>query len=112
MRLTGSLRMVFGVKTRKWLKLRLEIFFKTIFDEELGLQVRLDNVGFNTIYSDDNVMLVGAFSEEEVKNVVWSCNSSKSSGSDGFNFGFPKFCWDCLKEDILVALNDSANSRK
>jgi len=48
------------------------------------------------------MMLVGALSEEEFKNAVWSCDNSKSPGLDGFNFGFIKFCWDCLKEDILA----------
>ncbi len=33
-------------------------------------------------------MLVEDISKEEVKFVVWSCESLKSPGPDGFNFGF------------------------
>jgi len=57
-------------------------------------------------------MLAGAFSEKEVNNAVWSCDSSKSLEPDDFNFCFIKFYWDCLKEDILVAVNDFTNSGK
>lgn len=35
-------------------------------------------------------MLTEAFSEEEIKRVVWDCESSKSPGLDGVNFGFIK----------------------
>ena len=44
----------------------------------VGPQVRLGNVSFNSISDIDNEMLVSSFSEEEVKFVVWSCDSSKS----------------------------------
>jgi len=54
-------------------------------------------------------MLVENISEEEVKFVVWSCESSKSPSSDGFNFGFLKFCWEILKEDVLKAVNEFAD---
>lgn len=93
-------------------KAKVRYFFKSKFDRDLGLQVRLDNVGFNTIFRVDNAMLVGAFLEEEIKNGVWRCDSSKSHGPDGFNFGFIKFCWDCLKKNILLAVNDFANRGK
>jgi len=53
-------------------------------------------------------MLVGEFSEEEVKAAIWGCDSSKSPGSDGFNFEFIKSCWDILKEDVVLAVKDFA----
>jgi len=56
----------------------------------------------------NNRMLVEDISEEEVKFVVWSCDSSKSPGPDDFNFGFLKLCWEILKEDILKAVNEFA----
>jgi len=46
-------------------------------------------------------MLVGTISEVNVKEAVWICDSGKSPGSDGFNFGFIKFSWDIIKGDIL-----------
>jgi len=89
-------------------KAKVGDFFKAKFDGVSRPQVRLDNVCFNSISSDDNALLVRAFSEEEVKTTVWNCDSSKSLGSDAFNFSFINFCCDCLKEDILSAMNDFA----
>ena len=93
-------------KDKKVVKSTVEEFFKARFTRESEPLVRLDNVQFNTISDEDNELLVGVVSEEEVNNVVWSCDSSKSPGPDGFNFSFIKFCWDCLKEDIVLAIND------
>jgi len=40
--------------------------------------VRLDNVRFKDISREDNEMLVGIIFEDEVKEAVWNCDSSKS----------------------------------
>ncbi|GKV07784.1 hypothetical protein SLEP1_g19505 [Rubroshorea leprosula] len=40
------------------------------------------------------------FSEEEIKNAVWDCESSKSPGPDGFNFKFVKCMWEDIKSEI------------
>lgn len=52
-------------------------FFKSRFDKEVELPVRLDNASFNSITDEDNEMLVEGMSEDEVKLVVWSCDTSK-----------------------------------
>jgi len=54
------------------------------------------------------IMLVEDISEE-VKFAVWSCESSKSPGPDGFNFSFLKFCWEILIEDVLKPMNEFAD---
>jgi len=87
-------------------------FFMTKFDRIEGPQVRLDNVQFNSIFGANNDTLVGSFSEEEIKNAVWSCDNPKSPGSDGFNFEFIKFSWDVIKKDIILAVNDFAKYGK
>lgn len=45
-------------------------FFKSRFVKSEGVLMRLDNVNFNSINGEDNNMLVGLFSEEEVKSTV------------------------------------------
>jgi len=45
-------------------------------------------VSFKTISGADNASLVGIISEEEIKEAIWNCDSSKSPGPDEFNFGF------------------------
>ena len=54
-------------------------------------------------------LLVSIFSEEEVRDAIWGCDSSKSLGPDGFNFGFIKSCWDILKKDVMNAVKDFAD---
>jgi len=84
-------------------------FFKSRFEGVDEVPVRLDNVQFSSVSVEENRMLVEDISDEEVKFAVWSCESSNSPGPDGFNFGFSKFCWEILKEDVLKAVNEFAN---
>lgn len=46
------------------------------------------NFSIKKISASDNLMLTMKFSEEEVREAIISCDSSKSPGPDGFNFGF------------------------
>jgi len=80
--------------------------FKDRFDKYEEILVRLGNVSFNSITEDANSMLVGFFSEEEVKSIIWSCDSSKSPSPDDFDFGFIKFGWEFLKVDIISTVNE------
>jgi len=56
------------------------------------MQVRLDEVHFDTISKEDNEGLIRNITDEKIKEIVWECDSSKSPGLDGFNFGTIKFC--------------------
>ncbi|KAL6562915.1 hypothetical protein OROHE_005502 [Orobanche hederae] len=50
--------------------------------------------------------LISAFSEAEVKDAVWSCDSDRSPGPDGFNFGFIMAFWEVIKDDIFKVLRE------
>lgn len=50
-------------------------------------------------------MLVGSFTEEEIKLAVWECGSEKSLGPNGINFKFIKQFWQILKPDFLRFLD-------
>jgi len=50
--------------------------------------------------------LTKPFSLEEVMQAVWDCDSFKSSGPDGINFGFIKQFWELLKEDFMRFLTE------
>nr|GEY26716.1 putative RNA-directed DNA polymerase, eukaryota, reverse transcriptase zinc-binding domain protein [Tanacetum cinerariifolium] len=47
---------------------------------------------------------------EEIKMVVWDCDSQKASGPDGFSFMFLKTYWDLLKDDVLEAVRHAFDS--
>ena len=50
----------------------------------------LGGIEFQTLGSEENSFLVAPFSEEEIKDVVWSCDGNKCPGPDGFNLRFIK----------------------
>lgn len=49
---------------------------------------------------------LGVFTEQEIKNAIWSCDSNGSPGPDGFTFGFSKENWNTLKGDIVTMMDD------
>jgi len=67
--------------------------------------VRLGYVEFKNMLLEISLSLISYFTEEEVKEVVWLCESSKSSEPDDFNFNFIKNNWDVLKHDVVVTMH-------
>ncbi|GKU89787.1 hypothetical protein SLEP1_g3881 [Rubroshorea leprosula] len=61
-------------------------YFKGLFSEEEWQRPKLDGISFKQIDKADNDFLTATFSEEDIKNAMWDCDSSKSPGTDGFNF--------------------------
>ena len=49
----------------------------------------------------EGVGLIKPFSLDEVKAAVWDCDSFKSPGPDGINFGFIKDFWHEMKDEIM-----------
>jgi hypothetical protein len=62
---------------------------------------RVDDLHFSTLTTAEGGNLVKPFSIEEVHAAIWDCDSFKSPGPDGINFGFLKEFWPELKEDIM-----------
>ncbi|MCI10673.1 cysteine-rich receptor-like protein kinase [Trifolium medium] len=61
----------------------------------------VDDFQFRTLSFAEGGSLVKPFSVDEVKAAVWDCDSYKSSGLDGINFGFLKEFWVEMKDDIM-----------
>jgi hypothetical protein len=61
----------------------------------------IDDLAFCRLDYGDRGGLVRPFGEGEVKATVWNCDSYKSPGPGGINFGFIKEFWSLLKEDIM-----------
>jgi hypothetical protein len=79
-----------------------EIFehFKERFRADSFNRPRMQHFDFKQIDEEDNLRLIAEFSEEEIKRAVWDCESSKSPGPDGVNFGFIKEFWEVIKGDF------------
>nr|GEX14054.1 RNA-directed DNA polymerase, eukaryota, reverse transcriptase zinc-binding domain protein [Tanacetum cinerariifolium] len=43
-------------------------------------------------------------SYQEIKRAVWDCGVDKSSGPDGFTFGFIRRFWSLLEKDVVAAV--------
>ena len=56
--------------------------------------------------------LIKPFSASEVKEAVWGCDSFKSLGTDGVNFGFIKEFWNELKDDVMRFISEFRRNGK
>jgi hypothetical protein len=65
------------------------------------------NLPFKTLSMQEGGGRIKPFTVEEVKAAVWDCDSFKSPGPDGVNFGFIKEFWHVLKEDCRVIFRRS-----
>ena len=45
------------------------------------------------------------FSQEEIKNTIYSMPSDKAPGPDGFTGAFFKACWEIITDDVMAAMN-------
>jgi len=79
--------------------------FEARFSATKDFGVRLYEVEFKSITWKDNMSLLKEFFVEEVRDVVWHCEVSKSPGPDGFNFNFIKKSWDFIKEEVMAIMN-------
>jgi len=52
--------------------------------------IRLGSIHFKSLSSEVSLSLISDFIEEEVKEVVWLYEGSKSPVPNGFNFNFIK----------------------
>lgn len=82
-------------------------FFKWHFSTKQPFRPNLRSDFASRKFSEeDNQLLVEAFSEEEVKNAIDMCDSSKSPGPDGSNFGFFKRYWNLLDENFMRLMRE------
>jgi hypothetical protein len=66
----------------------------------------IDGLQFRGLSFAEGGGLIKPFSVEEVKAAIWDCDSFKSPGPDGINFGFFKDFWSDLKEDVMHFVNE------
>ncbi|XP_058765712.1 uncharacterized protein LOC131639232 [Vicia villosa] len=79
--------------------------FEHKFKEFFPNRPLLEGVLVNSLSVEDRDSLEVPFSEEEIKEAVWSCDGSKSMGPDGISLLFFKKCWNFVKEDVVSCFN-------
>jgi hypothetical protein len=80
--------------------------FATHFKARSVARPGVDNLLFSRLSMADHSGLTKPFSEAEVKAAVGDCDSFKSPGPDGINFGFIKDFWAELKGDIMRFISE------
>lgn len=70
------------------------------------------NTSDRWVSEEDNSMLMEPFSEQEVKDAIACCDSSKNPGPDSLNFRFIKECWEIIKADFMKMLGDFHHNGK
>jgi len=63
-------------------------------------------LAFKTLTYAEGGNLTKPFLVAEVKAAVWDCDSYKSPGPDGVNFGFLKEFWEDVKGDVMHFISD------
>ncbi|PNX68616.1 cysteine-rich receptor-like protein kinase, partial [Trifolium pratense] len=71
--------------------------FKAVTMERSGVE----NLAFKQLQVAEVSSLIKPFSMDEIKTAVWDCDSYKSPGPDGINFGFVKDFWTDIQGDIM-----------
>lgn len=66
----------------------------------------IDNLNFKKLNVGQCAELTKPFSVEEVKQVVWNCDSYKSPGPGGINFGFIKDFWPDFQEEFTCFITE------
>lgn len=86
------------------MRIEAKRLFENRFKATTDFGVRLDEVEFEKLTLEDNLALIADFSEEEIKEVVWLWEGSKSPGPDGFNLNFIKKSGEFIKDEVVEAV--------
>lgn len=82
------------------IKKEITNFFKSLYSEDKSVCLKLDKFDGLHPSGEQAQALEVLPSEEEIKNVVRACESTKAPRYDGFNFGFLKHMWSTVVDDL------------
>lgn len=77
--------------------------YETLLKEEEEWRPLIGSDGFSKISDVTTVNLIRPFTEEEIRNVVFSMDPNKSPGPDGFSLGFYQQFWEVVKCEVMEA---------
>jgi len=92
-----------GIHVEGVQNIRTTVFnhFATHYRASTVVRPGVEGLNFRKLSYSQAGNLVRPFTLEEVKQAVWDCDSYKSPGPDGINFGFIKDFWQELKDDFM-----------
>lgn len=84
-------------------------FYKNLFAKEPEANVKLGPSFWDDqdkVSAEDNNALVAPLTEDEIKNVVFSCYPEGAPGPDGLPFLFYQKFWNLVKNDLVDLFKD------
>ncbi|XP_015959652.1 uncharacterized protein LOC107483543 [Arachis duranensis] len=86
------------------IKCAIRGFYKDLYRQEYVSRIGVRDGLVKHIHRDEAEALEVMPSEEEIKETVWDCESSKAPGSDGYNMNFIKKCWKDIGPEFIAAV--------
>ncbi|KAE8678433.1 hypothetical protein F3Y22_tig00111410pilonHSYRG00088 [Hibiscus syriacus] len=94
------------------IKVAVSQFFKKAYNSRDFLEVENLNLNFDILREEQRTGLEVIFSEEKVREAIFSSDSSKAPGPDGFTMGFYKKVWPIIKGNLMKFMEDFYYGRK
>jgi hypothetical protein len=94
-------------ETKEMLGIAMD-YYKDLFGFEDRPDIRLKHNFFSAderVKVDENEMLSRSFSEEEIREAVFSSYADGAPGPDGLSFMFYQTFWDVVKKDLIDMFN-------
>jgi hypothetical protein len=76
-------------------------YFQNHFDEVSWERPKLDGIDFKQLSVEEASGIEGAFSRDEVVEVIMLADGNKCPGPDGFNFSFFTKFWEVLEKEVM-----------
>ena len=90
--------------------MEINTFFSRLYSSSHPRFRGIDGIAWSPIIVNDAKDLERPFEEEEVKKVVFDSDGNKSLGLDGFTLAFFQKCWEEVKSELMLVMNDFHSS--
>ncbi|XP_057774940.1 uncharacterized protein LOC130993921 [Salvia miltiorrhiza] len=89
------------------IKERVKNFFEKNFRKRnRTLPILRSDFAARKLSNEDKMWLIRPFTEEEIKDAIWSCEGNKSPGPEDFNINFWIKSWEVIKDDFIQVMKD------
>lgn len=81
-------------------------FYQSMYTERMSQRPEVMSLVFRRLNVGISEWLERPFEEEEVWRIMKDMNEEKAPGPDGFSMAFFHSCWEIVKGDVLVVLDE------
>ncbi|XP_072059665.1 uncharacterized protein [Arachis hypogaea] len=92
------------VRNQARIKIAIRKFCRKLYRQEKSPMVDFKDDLVDMIAEEDTMALEVLPTVEEIREVVWDCETNRAPGSDGYNMNFIKKCWDEIGTEFTTAV--------